>query len=152
MRAKKSILGLVDTGREVRRPPLVGMQFLHQPAMGAADFVPPRASLQAKDLIGLLRRHFAARRRAAMLASTPSCRCVLRVLTPAGKPAVKITFQKGPALFVEAPCKPEQFSEGEGAEIAPRFGSGDHTPAKRTGAAVERQLYKLRSYLGLLPV
>ena len=30
MRAKQSILGLVYTGGEVRRPPLVGMQFLHE--------------------------------------------------------------------------------------------------------------------------
>ncbi len=89
MRAKKSVLGLVDSGREVRRPPLVGMQFLHQPSMSAADFIAPRASLQAKDLISLLRRHFAARRRAAL----PPCRVALRVLTPSGKPAVQIAFK-----------------------------------------------------------
>ena len=33
MRAKQSILGLVYTGGEIRRPPLVGMQFLHQGAV-----------------------------------------------------------------------------------------------------------------------
>ena len=152
MRAKKSVLGLVDSGREVRRPPLVGMQFLHQPSMSAADFIAPRASLQAKDLIGLLRRHFAARRHAAILASTPSCRCVLRVFTPSGKPAVKITFQKGPALFVEPARQPQQVRERELTEPAPRFGAGNHAPVKRPGTAVERQLYKLGSYLGLLPV
>jgi len=152
MRAKKSVLGLVDTGREVRRPPLVGMQFLHQPSMSAADFIAPRTSLQAKDLISLLRRHFAARRHAAMLASTPSCRSVLRVFTPSGKPAVKITFQKGPALFVEPVREPQQICERELTEYTARFGSGNHTPVKRAGTAVERQLYKLGSYLGLLPV
>src|ERR1700722_4665620 len=89
MRAKQSILGLVYTGSEVRRPPLVGMQFLHEPAVRPTDFVPPRPRLQAKDLIGLLRRHFAARRRAAL----PPCRISLRVLTPGGKPAVKIAFK-----------------------------------------------------------
>ena len=54
MRAKQSILGLVYTGSEVRRAPLVGMQFLHEGAVRAADFVPARPRLQAKDLIGLL--------------------------------------------------------------------------------------------------
>jgi hypothetical protein len=49
MRAKQSILGLVYTGSEVRRPPLVGMQFLHQGAVRPADVVAPRPRLQAKD-------------------------------------------------------------------------------------------------------
>ena len=89
MRTKQSILGLVYTGGEVRRPPLVGMQFLHERTVGASDFVAPRARLQAKDLIGLLVRHFAGRRRAAL----PPCRVALRVLTPSGKPAVQIAFK-----------------------------------------------------------
>jgi hypothetical protein len=57
--------------------------------MGAPDLVAPRARLQAKDLIGLLVRHFSTRRRTAM----PPCRISLRVLTPGGKPAVKIAFK-----------------------------------------------------------
>ena len=51
MRAKQSILGLVYTGGEVRRPPLIGMQFLHERAVRPADLVAPRPRLQAKDLI-----------------------------------------------------------------------------------------------------
>ena len=82
MRAKQNLLGLVYTGGEVRRPPLVGMQFLHETTMGSADFVARRPRLQAKDLIGLLVRHFAGRRRSAL----PACRVSLRVLTPGGKP------------------------------------------------------------------
>ena len=89
MSAKQSVLGLVYTGGQVRRPPLVGMQFLHQGAMRAPDFIASRPRLQAKDLIGLLVRHFAARRRAAL----PPCRISLRVLTPGGKPAVQIAFK-----------------------------------------------------------
>ena len=89
MRAKQSILGLVYSGGEIRRAPLVGMQFLHEGAVRAADVVAARPRLQAKDLIGLLRRHFAARRRAAL----PPCPVALRVLTPGGKPAVKIAFK-----------------------------------------------------------
>ena len=89
MSAKQSVLGLVYTGGQIRRPPLVGMQFLHQGAMRAPDFVSPRPRLQAKDLLGLLVRHFAARRRSAL----PPCRISLRVLTPGGKPAVQIAFK-----------------------------------------------------------
>ena len=89
MIAKQSILGLVYAGGKVRRPPLVGMQFLHKSPVGAPDLVAPRSRLQAKDLIGLLVRHFAARRRAAL----PPCRVSLRVLTPSGKSAVQIAFK-----------------------------------------------------------
>ena len=88
MAAKKDFLGLVDTGREIRRAPLVGMQFLHQRAMRAADVIGARAGLQAKDLIGLLFRHFSAARR-----TPPRRRVRLRVLTPAGIPAVKISHK-----------------------------------------------------------
>ena len=35
MRAKQGILGLVYTGGEIRRTPLVGMQFLHEGAVRA---------------------------------------------------------------------------------------------------------------------
>ena len=89
MRAKQSILGLVYTGGEIRRPPLVGMEFLHEGAMRPSDLLTRRPRLQAKDLIGLLVRHFAVRRRAAL----PPCRISLRVLTPSGKPAVQIAFK-----------------------------------------------------------
>ena len=42
MAAEKHVLGLVDAGREIRRPPLVGMQFLHQRAVGAPDVLGAR--------------------------------------------------------------------------------------------------------------
>ena len=85
MATHKHFLGLVDASGEIRRPALVGVEFLHERAVGASDVVRARTRLQAKDLIGLLVRHFAARRSAP-----PRCRVSLRVLTPAGIPAVKI--------------------------------------------------------------
>ena len=88
MTAKKDFLGLVDAGGKIRRPPLVGVEFLHQRPVRMADGVGARARFQAKDLIGLLFRHFAAGR------SRPArCRVTLRVFTPAGIPAVKIRHQ-----------------------------------------------------------
>src|SRR5262245_62768084 len=86
MAAQKNFLGLVDAGREIRRPPLVGMQFLHERAVGAADVFRARPRLNAKDLIGLLFRHFAAAPRPTVRAR---CRVTLRVFTPAGLPAVE---------------------------------------------------------------
>jgi hypothetical protein len=89
MTTKKDVLGLVDAGRKVRRPALVGMQSLHQGAMRAPDVLGTRAGLKAKDLLGLLLRHWPTARRPAL----PRCRISLRVLTPAGRPAVKIRCQ-----------------------------------------------------------
>ena len=152
MIAKKSVLGLVHTGSEVRRAPLVGMKFLHEPTVRPADLITPRARLQAKDLIGLLRRHFSARRRTAILASTPACPFALRVLTPGGKPAIQITFQKSPALGIEPPRQSNEFIKREVVQYAPRFGAGGNKPLKRPGVVVERHLYKLGPYLGLLPL
>jgi hypothetical protein len=88
MAAKKGFLGFIDAGREKRRAPLVGMQFLHQRAMRTPDVVGARAGMQTKDLLGLLLRHFSAARRAP-----PRCRVRLRVLTPAGIPAVKVSHK-----------------------------------------------------------
>lgn len=87
MASKKDILGFVHAGRKIRRPPLVGMQFLHERAVGAPDIFRARAALDAKDLIGLLLSHFAGTRRAAL----PRCRITLRAFTPGGIAAVKIS-------------------------------------------------------------
>ena len=87
MAAQKNVLGLVHTGGEIRRPPLVGMEFLHESAVGAGDVLGAGAGLNAKDLIGLLFRHFGAARR---VKAAPRTRVTLRVLTPSGRPAVRL--------------------------------------------------------------
>ena len=87
MAAKKNVLGLIDAGREIRRPPLVGMQFLHERPVSLPDILRAGARLKAKDLIGLLFRHFAGTRRSAL----PRVRTALRVFTPSGAAAVRIS-------------------------------------------------------------
>ena len=89
MAAQKNILGFIDAGREIRRPPLVGVEFLHERAMRTPDLRGARARLHAKDLISLLFSHFAAPARAPV----PRCRVTLSVFTPAGLPAVQIRDQ-----------------------------------------------------------
>ena len=86
MATKQNVLGFIDTRRKIGRPSLVGVQPLHQGAVGAPDLLGARPGLKAKDLIGLLLRHWPTPRRPA----GPRCRVSLRVLTPAGVPAVKI--------------------------------------------------------------
>ena len=86
MASKQHILRFIDAGGEVRRPPLVGMQFLHETAVGTSDVLSARPRLKAKDLISLLFRHFAGARAQA----APRCRTVLDVVTPSGMTAVKI--------------------------------------------------------------
>jgi len=90
MAAKKHVLGFIDPGSKIVRPPLVGMQFLYEGAMSAGDVLRAGPRLQAKDLISLLFRHFAGGTQAVV---RPRCRIRLRVLTPAGVPAVQIRHQ-----------------------------------------------------------
>jgi hypothetical protein len=51
MASKQHILRLIDAGGEVRRAPLVGVEFLHELAVGATDLLRARARPKAKDLI-----------------------------------------------------------------------------------------------------
>jgi len=89
MFAEKPVLSLVDLGSEERRAPLVRVNPLHQPPMSGPDFRISGAGKKAKDLIGLLVGHGARIRRAAR----PRCRITLEVFTPAGHPAVEISFE-----------------------------------------------------------
>ena len=90
MAPNQNVLGLIDACRQIRRPPLVGMQFLHDRAVRAVDLGHARTGLNAKDLISLLFRHFAAGRRPR---ADARIRITLHVLTPAGSAAVKISCQ-----------------------------------------------------------
>ncbi len=89
MASKQHILRFIDAGGKIRRSPLVGMQFLHEGAVGPPNLVGARPLLKAKDLISLLLRHFSGPCRA----SAPRCRIIVSVFTPSGIPAVKIRCQ-----------------------------------------------------------
>ena len=88
MLPEKRVLGFVDASRKIVRSPEVGVESLHQRAMSADDFFGLGSGLKPKDLVGLLLRHWPARR-----AAQPRCRIGLRVFTPGGVPAVKIRCQ-----------------------------------------------------------
>jgi len=86
MLPEKRILDFVDARRKVVRSPEA--ETLHQRPLGADDVIGFDTGLKAKDLVGLLMRHWPARR-----VAPPRCRIGLRVLAPGGMPAVKIRCQ-----------------------------------------------------------
>ena len=88
MSAQQDFSRLVDASREVRRPPLIGVQFLHQRAVRFSDLVEARARLKPQDLIGFFFRHYARLR----MSARPRVTISMSVFTPAGKPAIKIRF------------------------------------------------------------
>jgi len=75
MRAKQNFLGLVYSGGKIRRPPLVGMQFLHEQPVRPANVVRRSALRNAKDLLSLLFGHFASARRMTL----PRCRTTVTI-------------------------------------------------------------------------
>ena len=88
MTAHKQLLGLIDSGREIRRAPLVGVQFLHERPVGASDLIRGCARRNAKDLISFLFRHFASG-----TPDIPRVRTIVTAFTPAGLPAIKISCE-----------------------------------------------------------
>jgi hypothetical protein len=75
------LLHLIDTGREVRRLPLVGMHFLHQPRLATRESLAPRRANLIVD------------RFAGSQPQIPRICVALRVFTPSGKPAVRMRLR-----------------------------------------------------------
>src|ERR1700722_10407230 len=82
MVSAQSILRFIDVKSETRRPPLVGMIFLHERRV-VAHTSPARGA--PNRLIGLLVGQFARPQQ-----TPPRCGVTLRVFTPSGKPAVRV--------------------------------------------------------------
>ncbi|SKA33511.1 hypothetical protein SAMN05428963_11633 [Consotaella salsifontis] len=80
---------LVDPSGQKVGSSVVGMHPLHQAAMRIADFRDGRSRLKPKDLVSLLLCHGARAWRSAQPIARPS----VRVVSPAGRTAVKIRFQ-----------------------------------------------------------
>jgi hypothetical protein len=74
------ILRFIDAGREIRRPPLVGFDFLHKRRTRLSP-APQGAGLLINPLVD----RFARRQR-----DVPRHSVVLRVFSPSGKPAVRV--------------------------------------------------------------
>lgn len=84
----------IQLRREIRRAALVGMEFLDQRPVRRDDRFAGRARLKAKDLISLLKRHYARLTGMTLAAVAPGVQVRLDCFTPAGKPAVQIRFEQ----------------------------------------------------------
>ena len=143
MAAQKNVLGLIHAGREIRRPPLVGMQFLHQRAVGAADVLGARPRLHAKDLISLLFRHFAA---APRRAARPRCRITLHVLTPAGSRRSRYAISSARlSSSISARQAGQRRRRRARRGHCPRA-AGEDAPAHRAGVVIELHLDEGRAH------
>lgn len=89
MTVDQESLGFFDTSGKKSRSAAAGMHPLHQASARIADFREGRSSLKAKDLVGLLLCHGAR----AWRASQPVAHSRLGVVTPQGRPAVRLRFR-----------------------------------------------------------
>lgn len=85
MFARKKSSGSVTPRDQLRRPPLVGMDFLHQEIAPAAGPGAQRR-LRARDIVGFL---FGLREPPP---AAPRCKVLLEVFAPSGASAVEISF------------------------------------------------------------
>ena len=83
MVSTQHVLRFIGSGGGVRRPPLVGMKFLHERRI--ATRISPNTLLRPKHLVNFLVGHFTGSQRTA-----PRCSVALRVFTPSGSPAVRV--------------------------------------------------------------
>lgn len=89
MTIEKQVLRLVEFGSEKSASSLVGVETLHKTAMRRPDFRLAGAGRKPQNLVGLLLGHGARARRGSM----PRCGIRIEVYTPAGLPAVEISFK-----------------------------------------------------------
>ena len=87
MSVQQNVTGLIDAGGEIGRPALVGVELLHEVAIGSADRIVGGARRKAEDLIGFLRRH-----RARSTPGRARVRVSICVFTPTGEAAVQISL------------------------------------------------------------
>ena len=66
MAAHENGLGFIDASREIRRPPLIGVQFLHESPVRTPYLERARAWFKTEDLQRLFFGHRATARRLAM--------------------------------------------------------------------------------------
>ena len=135
MAAKKNVLGLIDAGREIRRPPLVGMQFLHQRAVRAADVLGARPRLQRQGSDRPPLRSF--------------CRCAPRALrsplphhparahasrAPGGQDTLPVGRGCRSSISASRPSKRRQIERVERRALVP---AGENAAAHRAGVVIE---------------
>ena len=90
MPTENSVLRFIDLGGQSGGSASIGVNLLHQSAVGLANFRLAGSRLKPKDLIRFARAHAARTRRRAL----PLCMISLDVVTPSGMRAVEISFKE----------------------------------------------------------
>ncbi len=148
MTAKKDILGLIDAGREIRRPPLVGMQFLHQRTMRTADF---------------LRRSPQAARQGSHRPPVPSfCRCAANLRPPLPCHLARVHARRAPGGQDKQPIargfprrfpasRPTSVGTSSASSVTSVYLAGEDAPAHRAAVVIELHLDEGRAHARGLP-
>jgi len=89
---QEPVLSLIDASRIIRRPPVVGMAFLHEAPVRPNDILRGGARSKTQRLIGFLLGHFAAAR--APRPGFPRVRVSIVCRAPSGKAAVEIILKQ----------------------------------------------------------
>lgn len=89
MAGHQNVTGFIDPGSLGRRPPMVGMAFLHERPVRPANFRGRSRLFDPQYLAGLL---FGHARAAAPPKGGPRVSVSITCWTPAGKPAVEISL------------------------------------------------------------
>ena len=92
MSAHQDGLGFIDLGGKSRRPPVVGMQFLHERAMRPRDLFARGAFRKPQDLISFILGHGSRETLAPVPTPAPRVAVVIACRTPTGKAAVEISL------------------------------------------------------------
>ena len=88
MSPHEDVFGLVHPGRQVRRPPVVGMQFLHERPVRPRNLLSRGTLLKPENLIGFILGH----RPRPNGSPAPRIAVAVSCSTPSGKPAVEISL------------------------------------------------------------
>ena len=92
MAAHQDGLGFIDLGGKGRRPPVIGMKFLHEGAMRSRDLFARSPLRKPQDLIGFILGHGSRETLVPAPAPAPRVGVAIACRTPTGKPAVEISL------------------------------------------------------------
>ena len=92
MSAHQDSLGFIDLGGKSRRPPVIGMQFLHERPMRPRDLLARSPFRNTQDLISFILGHGAREALAPVTAPASRVAVTIACRTPAGKAAVEISL------------------------------------------------------------
>ena len=92
MPSRQNGLGFIDLSGQGRRPPVIGMKFLHEGAMRPRDLFTRSPFRKPQDLISFILGHGARDMPPPAAGPAPRVAVAIACRTPAGKPAIEISL------------------------------------------------------------